>query len=105
MATPSMTLKAARWSAEHPWRAVLIWVLFVAAAVGIGATFPTRGTTNADYRIGDSGRADQLLSDSGLAAPMTENILITPAHRAGLDTAETSATAVEIRQAAQGIAV
>ena len=33
MTRSSITLKAARWSAEHPWRAVLLWITFVAAAV------------------------------------------------------------------------
>ncbi len=77
MAKSSVTLRTARWSAEHPWRAVLIWVLFVAAGVGLGSTVSSVGTTDADYRVGDSGIADKWITDSGLAKPDTENVLIT----------------------------
>ncbi|MGH3447655.1 MAG: MMPL family transporter [Nocardioidaceae bacterium] len=77
MAKSSGTLKVARWSAEHPWRAVLIWVAFVAAAVAAGSTFSTQETTDADYRHGDSGRAEQITQQAGLDEPSTEHVLIT----------------------------
>ena len=38
MSTPpfmNLTLRAARWSAAHPWRAVLGWLAFVLAAFAI----------------------------------------------------------------------
>ena len=54
----SLTLKTARWSAEHPWKAVLLWITFVGAAVGTGSAVSTVATTDADYRLGDSGKAD-----------------------------------------------
>ena len=77
MSGSSLTLRSARWSAEHPWRAVLIWLLFVAAAIGIGSTFSTVSPSEADYRVGDSGLADQLVHDHGLAPVPTETVLIT----------------------------
>ena len=73
----SVALRTARWSATHPWRALLVWVTFVAAAVATGSFISTQATTDADYRLGQSGRADQIVADAGLDAPDTENVLIT----------------------------
>jgi RND superfamily putative drug exporter len=70
-------MKAARWSAEHPWRAILAWIVFVAVAVGLGVAVPTKETTDADYRVGESGRADAMIAGAGLAEPDTENIMVT----------------------------
>ena len=53
-------LKAARWSATHPWRAIGAWFAFVAIAVSLAALVPTKETTDADYRLGESGRADAM---------------------------------------------
>jgi RND superfamily putative drug exporter len=95
MAKSSVTLRTARWSAEHPWRAILIWILFLAAAVGLGSAVSTVGTTDADYRVGDSGVADRLITDAGLAKPGTENVLVTS--RSGqLSAAEANAVAHQV---------
>ena len=72
----AVPMRAARWSAEHPWRAILAWVAFVAVAVGLAIAVPTHETTDADYRIGESGRADAMVADAGLTPPDTENILV-----------------------------
>jgi len=69
-------MRAARWSAEHPWRAILGWIAFVAVAVGLAVAVPTNQTTDADYRHGESGRADALVADAGLTPPDTENVLV-----------------------------
>lgn len=73
----AVPMRAARWSAEHPWRAILGWIAFVAVAVGVAVGVPTHESTDADYRIGESGRADAMIHDAGLVQPDTENILIT----------------------------
>jgi RND superfamily putative drug exporter len=73
----AVPMRAARWSAQHPWRAILAWIAFVAVAVGFAVAIPTNETTDADYRIGESGRADAMVADAGLTPPDTENILIT----------------------------
>jgi RND superfamily putative drug exporter len=104
MAKSSLTLKAARWSAEHPWRAVLIWVLFVAAALAIGSALPTQGTTNADYRVGDSGVADKLMAESGLAKPNSESVLVTaPSGR--LPVTQSDVVARQLREGMSRLAV
>ena len=53
----SLAHRTARWCALHPWRAILGWVAFVAFAVGLATMIPTHETTDADYRLGESGRA------------------------------------------------
>ncbi|MDF1602744.1 MMPL family transporter [Nocardioides sp. YIM 152315] len=70
-------MRAARWSAEHPWRAILAWIAFVAFAVGLAVAMPTKATTDADFRVGESGRADAMITESGLVQPDSENVLIT----------------------------
>ena len=69
--------RAARWSATHPWRAIGAWFLLVAIAVGLAMAVPTNQVEDADYRIGESGRADALVDSAGLDRPPTENVLIT----------------------------
>ncbi|MBO0845455.1 MAG: MMPL family transporter [Nocardioides sp.] len=71
-----MPLRAARWSATHPWRAIGAWFAFVAVAVALAAFIPTKQTTDADYRIGDSGRAAAMQSAGHFANDQIENILI-----------------------------
>ena len=53
-------IRAARWSATHPWRAMLAWLVFVLVAVGLAVAVPTTQTKDSDYRLGESGRADAL---------------------------------------------
>ncbi len=90
-------IRAARWSATHPWRAMLAWLAFVLVAVGLAVAVPTAETTDADYRLGESGRADAMVHDAGLDAPDTENVLITPAGDAALDSVAATSAADEIR--------
>jgi RND superfamily putative drug exporter len=79
MSNPLVALptRAARWSATHPWRAIFGWLAFVAFAVGLAVAVPTQSTEDADYRLGDSGRADALIQKAGLQDPNQENVLIT----------------------------
>jgi len=102
----AVPMKAARWSAEHPWRAILGWLAFVAFAVGLAIAIPTNETTDADYRHGESGRADAMIAEARLAQPDTENVLIT-AGSGSLDAAEADAAAEALvagATAAEGVA-
>jgi putative drug exporter of the RND superfamily len=72
----SFAHRTARWCALHPWRAILGWVAFVAFAVGLATMIPTQETTDADYRLGESGRADAMVSAAGLQDPDTEHVVI-----------------------------
>ncbi|MBM7517463.1 MMPL family transporter [Nocardioides nitrophenolicus] len=68
--------RAARWSATHPWRAIGAWLAFVAIAVALAATVSTNEVEDADYRIGESGRAEALVERAGLDAPPSESVLV-----------------------------
>jgi len=76
----SFAHRTARWCALHPWRAILGWVAFVAFAVGLATMIPTQDTTDADYRLGESGRADAMVAQAGFDDPNTEHVLITARH-------------------------
>lgn len=97
MARSSLTLRTARWSAEHPWRALLIWALFVAAAVAAGSAVSTVQPTDADYRVGDSGVAHKLITEAGLQAAPTESVLIT-ARSGQLSTEAAASAAGDVRR-------
>lgn len=68
--------RAARWSAEHPWRAILTWLALVAGATSLAVLVPTQEAQPADYRIGESGRADAIAERAGLSTPDTELVLL-----------------------------
>ncbi len=89
-------LRAARWSATHPWRAILAWFVFVLIAVGLAVAIPTEQTTDADYRLGESGRADAMVSAANLDSPDTENVLITSRAGAPLDQSAAESTAASL---------
>jgi RND superfamily putative drug exporter len=86
--------RTARWSATHPWRAIGAWLAMVVVAVGLALAVPTQQTTDADYRTGESGRAEELVAKAGLDAPDTENVLITG--RGSLDAVAATEAAGEI---------
>ncbi len=93
----AIPLRAARWSATHPWRAILAWLAFVLMAVGLAVAVPTVETKDADYRLGESGRADAMVDASGLGEATTENVLVNPRGDAVLDQGEATAAANQIR--------
>ncbi|NPC95497.1 MMPL family transporter [Nocardioides sp. zg-DK7169] len=91
-----MPIRAARWSATHPWRAIGAWFVLVVVAVGLASVISTQETTSADFRVGESGRADALVEDAGLADPEAEHVLITAADGGALDRAEAGAAATAL---------
>jgi RND superfamily putative drug exporter len=79
MSTPSsanLTLRAARWSAAHRWKAVLGWLFFVVVAFAIGSTVGVVNMTTADNAIGDSGQADRTLAREFPSQRSLEDMLI-----------------------------
>jgi putative drug exporter of the RND superfamily len=96
-------LRAARWSATHPWRAIAAWLGLVVVAVGLAMAVPTAETTDADYRMGESGRADAMMDAAGLDAHDAENVLITPRGDEALDAASAEAAARDVRSALRTI--
>ena len=67
----SVSMRAARWSATHPWRAILGWLALVALAVGLAATISTKEASDADYRLGESGRSIWMAMLEKLAKPQS----------------------------------
>src|SRR5690348_2774900 len=83
------TVRVARWSATHPWRAVALWLVFVAACIAVGSAVGLRQQSS-DHGIGQSGQAAQWIDDAKLAGHDSENVLVTS--RSGrLDAARASA--------------
>jgi RND superfamily putative drug exporter len=93
----AIPMRAARWSATHPWRAIGAWFVFVVVAVGLAMSVPLSETSDADYRLGESGRADAMVQAAGFEAPTSENVLITTRGEHPLDEQAATAAAAELR--------
>ncbi len=91
-----VSLAAARWSASHPWRAILAWVAFVAVSVGIAMAVPTVEADEDDYYMGEWGEATQMIEDAGLDNPDSEVVLITA--DGDLDAVRAEAAAAELTE-------
>jgi len=76
---------------------MLLWLVFVAAAVGTASAVPVQQLDDDDTRIGQSGVADEIISDSGLTEPLSENVLITSAD-GELDRDSAESAASDVRQ-------
>ncbi|MET9500770.1 MMPL family transporter [Streptomyces sp. NPDC006622] len=72
----SLTVRMARSSARHPWRAIVGWLVFVALCLGVGGAVGTHSARTADYRVGEAGRAEALAAEGGLERRSTEQVLI-----------------------------
>jgi uncharacterized membrane protein YdfJ with MMPL/SSD domain len=59
----NLAARAGRWSAQHRRKAVVGWLVFVILAVFIGGSVGTKTLQDDDYEIGESGRADSVVSD------------------------------------------
>ncbi|WP_426242116.1 MMPL family transporter [Nocardioides sp. LHG3406-4] len=93
----AVPIRAARWSALHPWRAILAWLAFVVVAVGLAVAIPVAETTDADYRLGESGRADTMIEAAGLQSPTTEYVLVTSPGDAALDEKDATSAGIALR--------
>ncbi|WNE96702.1 MMPL family transporter [Streptomyces luomodiensis] len=92
-----LPVRAARWSALHPWRAIVGWLVFVVLCLGIGSAVGTHGATTEDYRVGEAGRAEAMAADGHLQRRPTEQVLISARPGAGaLDKAAADAAARDV---------
>ncbi|WP_307834451.1 MMPL family transporter [Paractinoplanes lichenicola] len=90
-----MTVRMARWSAEHPWRAIALWVVFVAVCFVGGNAAGLKEATAQDDAIGEAGRAYVMIDEGGFAdEPAVDNVLIT-ARTGKLDTAAANKAAAD----------
>ncbi|MFD0071443.1 MMPL family transporter [Streptomyces sp. NPDC127166] len=91
------TVRMARHSALHPWRALIGWLLFVALSLGAGIALGAHPATTEDFRIGEAGRAEALAAEGGLQQKPLERVLVQAAPGTGaLDRAEAETAAREI---------
>ncbi|GLZ57945.1 membrane protein [Micromonospora sp. NBRC 107095] len=72
-----MTVRLARWSAEHPWRAIALWAVFVAVCFVGGNAAGLNEATNGDQAIGEAGRASLIVEAGDFTDPAVDNVLIT----------------------------
>jgi len=93
-----VTVRAARWSAQHPWRAIALWLAFVVSCIAVGSVAGLHKMSDQDGVVGQSGQASRWLHDSGLDGRDTEDVLISS--RAGpLDATQASAAASAVATA------
>jgi putative drug exporter of the RND superfamily len=97
MGKPMSTVRIARWSAEHPWRAIGAWLLFVAICIGAGQVSGTRNADFDDNPKGELATYQSIIDEAGFDRPSTENVLIT-AKDGDLDKGAAMAAAGEVRQ-------
>lgn len=92
MSKRPLTIRAATWSAIHPWRAMALWVVFVAVCFAAGSLAGQREMTDSDMNIGESTRAGEFFDAGGFSQGPGENVLIT-ARSGRLDQAAAGAAA------------
>jgi RND superfamily putative drug exporter len=91
-----LTVRIARWSAEHPWRAIGAWILFVAICVGAGTAAGTKQADFDDNPSGELATYRSIVDEAGLDRPSTENVLIS-AREGDFDAARATVAANDVR--------
>lgn len=85
----------ARWSARHPWRAIVGWFVFVLLCLGAGIAAGSNPATTKDFWVGEAGHAESMATDAGLQRRPTEHVLIR-ARSGPLDTERADAAARDL---------
>ncbi|MFH8764399.1 MMPL family transporter [Streptomyces althioticus] len=91
----TISVRMARWSAHHPWRAIAGWLVFVVLCLAVGAALGTNSAKTADYRVGEAGRAEALAAEGHLERRPTEQVLIS-SRSGALDRRAAEAAAAEL---------
>ncbi|MFI7061787.1 MMPL family transporter [Kribbella sp. NPDC050124] len=92
-----MTVRIARWSAIHPWRAIGLWLLLVVVAVGMSVVIPKQQAEDKDTWVGQSGQAAELIEKANLGDRPTETVLLTD-QDGPLDKAAASTAIAQLQQ-------
>ncbi|MFF5969063.1 MMPL family transporter [Streptomyces collinus] len=92
----SLTVRVARWSARHPWRAIAGWLVFVVLCLGAGSAVGTNSAKTADYRVGEAGRAETLAAEAHLERRSAEQVLISSRSGGALDQGTARAAAKDL---------
>ncbi|MFC4909159.1 MMPL family transporter [Actinomadura gamaensis] len=96
MKNPSV--RVARWSAHHPWRAIAGWILFVMVCLGVGISVGGHAATSEDYRVGEAGRAEAYAAQGGLQQKALERVLIAAKGDGRLDASRGAEIARDVRE-------
>ncbi|MFJ9018676.1 MMPL family transporter [Streptomyces sp. NPDC102259] len=72
----SLTVRMARSSARHPWRAIVGWLVFVTLCLAAGSAVGMNSARTADYRVGEAGRAEAMAAEGHLERRSAEQVLI-----------------------------
>ncbi|TCC53749.1 MMPL family transporter [Kribbella capetownensis] len=97
MSAGGVTVRVARWSAIHPWRAIGLWLLLVVVAVGMSVVIPKQQMQSKDTWVGQSGQAAEMIEHAGLGDRPAETVLLTdPDGR--LDKAAATTAMTQLRQ-------
>jgi RND superfamily putative drug exporter len=96
-------VRVASWSATHPWRAIIGWLVFVALCLTAGSLIGTNKATSADFRVGEAGRAEAIAAQGNLMPAPTEEVLI-DSPSGPLDAAAANAAAQDVVQRMRGLA-
>ncbi|MFF2125676.1 MMPL family transporter [Streptomyces olivochromogenes] len=100
----NLPVRMARWSAGHPWRAIVSWLLFVVLCLGVGITVGGNPASTEDFRIGEAGRAEALAAEGGLQQRPVERVLITARPGSGrLDLTAADAAAKDVADRMRGL--
>ena len=71
------TVRVARWSAEHPWRAMALWTVFVIVSIAVGTAVGTKEATDGG-NVGETARAQQMIEAGDFPDdPTVERVLVT----------------------------
>ncbi|HLX20456.1 MAG TPA: MMPL family transporter [Gaiellaceae bacterium] len=72
----NIAARAGRWSAAHWKTATFGWLAFVVAAVAIGTMVGTHKLTDAESSVGESARAEKIITAAGFDNSATEVVLV-----------------------------
>ncbi|TDO43171.1 RND superfamily putative drug exporter [Kribbella sp. VKM Ac-2527] len=97
MSRRTVTVRVARWSATHPWRAIGLWLVLVVVAIGLSIAIPKQQTKDADTRVGQSGEAAAMIEQVNLGGKPSETVLVTDPD-GPLDKAAATKALTQLRQ-------
>src|SRR5919109_1495513 len=90
MKPKGIAARAGRWSAEHRFKAIGLWLVFVALAVFAGGAVGNETLSDEEYGVGESQQADKALA-AGFSDAADETVLVqgddaqSPEFRAAVD--------------------
>ena len=100
---PNLAATLGGWSARHRWTAVGAWLALVVVAVLLGSAAGQVTMTQAEYGVGESGRATWTLVNAGIKDPASELVMISGSGASPNKTAlQSAASAVQAAVQATG---